>query len=115
MNLRLGIVNNGTTLLELFDEIDEDGDGLISLKEFRASIPLLEVKPEPSKEEVDAYFGVIDIDGSGTVDAYEFFKFLTKEVKVIIRPHPHLTPHERDPCLLPQITTPHLHPLACVL
>ena len=115
MNLRLGIVNNGTTLLELFDEIDEDGDGLISLKEFRASIPLLEVKPEPSKEEVDAYFGVIDIDGSGTVDAYEFFKFLTKEAKVIIRPHPHLTPHERDPRLLPQITTPHLHPLACVL
>jgi len=90
------LTTNAVRVIDLFREWDEDGDGIVSKKEFRRAMPLLGLQvgirvrlrvrvrvaqgPSPSfalqvpAHEVDALFDSWDPDGSGELDLNELNK-----------------------------------------
>ena len=50
-------------MIDLFRQWDDNGDGMISKKEFRKVLPMLGA--DVSKEESNALFDSFDLDGSG--------------------------------------------------
>jgi len=65
------------TEIELFNEIDNDGDGNLTRGEMQAALRRLGVKLHTL--ELDAVLRVFDVDGSGNVDFSEFYESLKRE------------------------------------
>lgn len=60
--------------LELFDKFDKDGEGEISLDEMLETFS--GVGKNWAMEDVKAFFDLIDVDKSGSVDKEEFMQFI---------------------------------------
>ena len=68
---------NSVRVMDLFREWDEDGDGVITKKEFCRSMPRLGIVA-PSKE-FELLFDTFDPDGSGAIDMKELQKGLRRK------------------------------------
>ena len=86
--LRTALADSATRLLDLFRAWDDNGDGLISKKEFRAAVVALGFKEVP-KSECDALFDMFDKDHSGVIDY--------KEMSKALRPKQHRASSEGAP------------------
>ena len=74
------LTKEAVRVIELFREWDEDGDGVVSRKEFRKAMPLLGLQvPRP---DVDALFDSWDPDGSGELTLRELSQRLKRRVEV---------------------------------
>ena len=60
---------------EIFEQLDTDHDGLISLEEFKAGISVHGKKPSAS--EAEALFHNADSNSDGHIDKEEFHKLWT--------------------------------------
>ena len=60
---------NAVRVIDIFREWDDDGDGLVSKKEFRNAIAALGY--DAPREDVDAVFKAFDADGSGVIEYSE--------------------------------------------
>ena len=67
---------NAVRVIDLFREWDENGDGVVSKKEFRRAMPLLGF--DVPKPEIDALFDQFDPDLTGQVEYVELKKHLQK-------------------------------------
>ena len=74
--LRAGLAESNTRVLDLFREWDKDGDGKISKKDFNRSF--LEIAPDFPPELVDATFDECDPDKSGEIEFNELDKLLRR-------------------------------------
>ena len=79
--LREALALSATRVIDLFKEWDEDGDGVVTKKEFRRAVPMLGLDPVPSKADIDALFDQWDPDGSGNIDFKELNKILRKSAE----------------------------------
>ena len=75
---------NMARVIDLFRDWDENGDGNINLKEFRAAVKALGY--EGPRRDVDALFRFLDKDGSGSMDFAEFRKALRKGAEQLEMP-----------------------------
>ena len=82
--LRQALTNSGTRIIDLFRQIDVDGDGTITKKEFRNSLPQLGLSAP--KKEFDILFDSFDPDGSGKIDYKELNKLLRRGNDIKIDP-----------------------------
>ena len=74
------LTKEAVRVIDLFREWDEDGDGMVSRKEFRKAMPLLGLQvPRP---EVDALFDSWDPDGSGELSLRELSQRIKRRVEV---------------------------------
>ena len=80
-------------VIELFREWDDDGNNMVSRKEFRQAVLALGLKVE--REDADALFAEFDSDGSGEVD----YKELHKVLRPTIPCHPPWSPVPHSPVL----------------
>ena len=79
--LRELLATNMVRIIDLFREWDENGDGLVSKKEFRKAIAALGY--EAPRVEVDALFEPFDVDGSGMIEYGELKSLLHRtDVKI---------------------------------
>ena len=78
------LTTNAVRVIDLFREWDEDGDGVVSKKEFRKAMPLLGL--EVPKKEIDALFESWDPDGSGRLELKEMEKQLRRGADVQLDP-----------------------------
>lgn len=73
--------DTGAALMEyidkIFDDVDLDGNGGIDHSEAGILVEKL-IAREPSKDEVDALFTVLDTDNSGVIDRIEFKHWVLK-------------------------------------
>ena len=82
-----GLVSNMERVIDLFRDLDENGDGMVSKKEFRHALPMLGLTEGPfstvTDETVDEMFDAIDTDGSGSIAYSELKKklHLSKAIK----------------------------------
>jgi len=67
--------------MELFNEIDDNGDGILTRGEMSAALRKLGCKLLPA--ELDAICRMFDVDNSGSVDFAEFYSVLKREEKEI--------------------------------
>ena len=72
-----------TRVMDLFQEWDTEGDGLIGLKEFKKAVRALFIKVKPKY--VTELFRELDADGGGSIEYREVAAFLRK-TKVAERP-----------------------------
>ena len=63
-------------VIDLFREWDEDGDGVVTKKEFRKAMPLLGF--DAPREMVDQLFDELDPDGGGAISTVELNKALRR-------------------------------------
>ena len=78
------LMQGAVRVINVFREWDEDGDGMVSRKEFRKAMPLLGLQvPRP---EVDALFDSWDPDGSGELSLRELSQRLKRPVEVPRKP-----------------------------
>ena len=75
--LRKALQTNSMRVVDLFRDWDDNGDGLISKKEFRQAMPALGLNVDRSH--ADALFDSFDPDGSGTIEYHELNKLLRKQ------------------------------------
>jgi len=66
--LKSFLAANATRVIDLFREWDDDGDGVVSKKNFRRAMPLLGL--HASRVQIDSLFDIFDLDSSGYI-AYE--------------------------------------------
>ena len=71
--LREMLKRNAVTIANMFKDIDEDGNGLISRQEFAKALPDLGINA--SKEQLNELFDEIDKDKSGEIDPTELTDF----------------------------------------
>jgi len=69
--------DNAVRVIDIFREWDEDGDGLVSKKEFRNAVSALGY--QAPREDVDAVFSLFDEDGSGMIEYGELKRALDIE------------------------------------
>ena len=69
--------DNAVRVIDIFREWDEDGDGLVSKKEFRNAVSALGY--QAPREDVDAVFNLFDEDGSGMIEYGELKRALDIE------------------------------------
>jgi len=62
-------------VVDLFHDWDEDGDGFVSLTEFRQVLPLIGLHDVP-RDRIDALFRSFDKDGSGKLEYREMYTAL---------------------------------------
>lgn len=71
------LYSNHEQLRTVFEFLDTDGSGTVSLEEFQAGIKLLNERLPPEQHLTDAdnlkIFSAVDIDRSGEIDADEFY------------------------------------------
>eukprot|EP00930_Biecheleria_cincta_P088652 TRINITY_DN77903_c0_g1_i1.p1 TRINITY_DN77903_c0_g1~~TRINITY_DN77903_c0_g1_i1.p1 ORF type:complete len:241 (+),score=44.72 TRINITY_DN77903_c0_g1_i1:56-724(+) len=70
------IKRNSLSEIELFEQIDTNGDGELSKSELTQALRKLGVSLQTS--EMDAIIRVFDTDGNGTIDFSEFYYLLQK-------------------------------------
>jgi hypothetical protein len=58
-------------ILKMFVKLDSDKDGLLNSEEFASAFTLFRGK-RLSAQEVNALMALVDVDGNGMVDQYEF-------------------------------------------
>ena len=68
------LVITGVNLAEVFTSFDKDGDGTVTIKEFRAGLRQLKVTVQDDM--VEQLIGMMDRDGDGEIDYREFTKQL---------------------------------------
>ena len=66
------LTTNAVRVIDLFRDWDEDGDGVVSKREFRRAMPMLGL--QVPAHEVDALFDSWDPDGSGELELNELNK-----------------------------------------
>ena len=100
--LREALTANAARVTDLFREWDDDGDGAVDKREFRAVLPLLGEALErdafgggpggggamPTVREVDALFDSFDADGSGSIDYRELHRLLRRAIELDPKLHP---------------------------
>ena len=74
--LRDILTANAVRVIDLFREWDDDGNGVISKKEFRTALNAMGIKAE--KSEVDGLFDSFDADGGGSIEYSELNKALRR-------------------------------------
>mmetsp|Transcript_129980 Transcript_129980/g.243099 ORF Transcript_129980/g.243099 Transcript_129980/m.243099 type:complete len:700 (+) Transcript_129980:86-2185(+) len=69
------LYSNHEQLRTVFEFLDTDGSGTLSLEEFQAGVKLLNERlpPEQHLTDADKLFSAVDIDRSGEIDADEFY------------------------------------------
>ena len=67
--LRDGLQKHASRIIDLFDEWDENGDGLVTPSEFMRALPLLGLSVD--KQTCDRLFQTFDPDGSGEITLIE--------------------------------------------
>lgn len=72
------IKQKGYSELQLFNEMDEDGNGVLSRGEIVAE--LMKLGCNLTILELDAVARCLDVDGSGQIDFGEFYDFLKREM-----------------------------------
>ncbi|CAJ1340258.1 unnamed protein product, partial [Effrenium voratum] len=72
--------------LELFHEIDQNGDGILTRGEMAAALRRLGCPLSPS--ELDGVLRCFDADGSGSIDFSEFYLIIKEESDLIERKEP---------------------------
>ena len=78
------LTKEAVRVIDLFREWDEDGNGVVSRKEFRKAMPLLGLQvPRP---DVDALFDSWDPDGSGELSLRELSQRLKRRVEAPTSP-----------------------------
>ena len=75
--LRDALGANLARVIDLFHEMDENGDGTIGKAEFRRALARI-VESPPSREDSDALFDEIDLDKGGTIEYKELHKLLRR-------------------------------------
>ena len=73
--LRQALAKGAMKILDLFRDWDEDGDGLVSKREFRKALAALGA--DAPRSEVDVLFDSLDEDGSGYL-TFDEFKRITR-------------------------------------
>ncbi|EGD83194.1 hypothetical protein PTSG_03825 [Salpingoeca rosetta] len=61
-----------TTLLEYFQQADQDGDGVLSFEEFAQVFTPEQLGVSLTQEDLKALFDLVDTNGSGTIEYAEF-------------------------------------------
>jgi len=74
LELRHALLSGAAKVIDLFRQLDEDGDGAVSRLEFRRVLPLMGYDASDT-EAIDDLFDDLDLDGSGAI-AYEELKEL---------------------------------------
>jgi hypothetical protein len=82
--LRDVLSKQAVRVIELFREMDLDGDGLIDRKEFRRGMTALGL--DVPRAMVDALFDSWDPDGSGSIDQRELNKMLRRGREITLDP-----------------------------
>lgn len=80
------IQSHGMSELELFNSIDQDGNGTLERGELMAALRRLGVKLTGA--ELDGILRAIDVDGNGTIDYQEFYFLLKSESDAIMQEEP---------------------------
>jgi len=88
------IQSHGLSELELFNSIDQDGNGTLERGELMAALRRLGVRL--TSAELDGILRAIDADGNGTIDYQEFYFLLKSESDAILEEEP----DEDDPRML---------------
>lgn len=78
--LREQIKNGGLRVMDLFRELDEDGDGGVSKKDWRKGMAIIAESDVPAAA-LDAAFDEADPDKSGTIEFAEMDDFLRGRVR----------------------------------
>jgi len=79
--LREALVSNASRVIDLFREWDEDGDGMISKKEFEVAMPMLGLHVDLTV--VHSLFDEFDCDASGEISFRELNKILRRDTKKV--------------------------------
>ena len=82
--IRKHLLANLPRVVDLVRSFDKNGDGLVSQREFRLVLPMLNLGKSYGSAEMDAVFGALDRDGSGFVDLKEMQKMLRKGADVTL-------------------------------
>ena len=90
VQLRKALTANFARVMDLFRIWDTDGNGLVSLREFRKAIRALRLSA--SDAEVDSLFATWDRDGSGSISSRELSKILRRGAGAEIELAPDLQP-----------------------
>ena len=72
------LAKNFSRLIDLFRACDEDRDGKVTMREFRAALPLLGLGAG-GRPSIDELFNEFDLDFSGTLDLGELKTVLRYE------------------------------------
>jgi hypothetical protein len=80
VQLQHALAKSSARVIDLFKELDVDGDGTVSAKEFRIAMPLLGLNVP--RADVDALFSSWDPDGSGTLTLKELEKVLRRPMEL---------------------------------
>jgi len=73
------------TFVEIFNELDRDGDGFITEEDFSAMLDKSNLKNPLTEQEKHDVFGSADILGSGRLNLFEFMSMMRKIVRVGIQ------------------------------
>lgn len=73
-SLEQWLTNHMARARELFKQVDEDGNEVISVKEFTECLDQVGLRPLPSKEEVRQIFNMMDANQDGELSLWEFDK-----------------------------------------
>jgi Ca2+-binding EF-hand superfamily protein len=71
--------SGGLKALQLFQTFDRDGDGKITVREFRSALTMVGIQGVPLHE-VKALLATVDLDGDGRLSYAEFLTALTESV-----------------------------------
>ena len=82
--LRDALVANSIRVMDLFREWDENGDGEISVHEFRKALQIVGL--HASTDAVQALFDEFDTDAGGTISFRELNRQIRRDVKTVVKP-----------------------------
>ena len=80
--LRMGLAENSTRVVDLFKSWDTDGNGQVDRDEFRSALFSLGVDQAIFSAHVDGLFEAFDKDGSGSIEYKEMHRMLRKDASL---------------------------------
>lgn len=75
------LADMGKDLLDAYHELDDDGDGILTMQEIRDTMPKLEID-ELEQEDIDELIRILDENSDGTVDENEFVIALQNQLNL---------------------------------